>query len=369
VRIDRVEIRRVSLPLVTPFRSAAGVELDRNAVLVRTVVGDVEGWGECVAMTAPLYSSEYADGAAHVLIHHLAPRLVGRDVHADAVAAVLAEVKGHPMAKAALELAVLDSELRIEGRSLAARLGATRDRVPAGVAVGLASSIGELLDTVHGFVEAGYPRVKLKIEPGWDVAPVRAVRERFGPDLLLQVDANGSYTSVADAAARLAPLDDLDLLLIEQPLEDDDLEGHADLGRRLTTPLCLDESITSARATERAIAMGACRVVNVKAGRVGGFLEAVRVHDVCLAAGVPVWCGGMLETGLGRAANLALAALPGFTLPGDLSASDRWFAEDITEPFVLDGGELAVPDGPGLGVTPRPDVLTEHTHAVEIIRP
>lgn len=364
-----MEIRRVTLPLVTPFRTAAGVELDRNAVLVRTVVGDVEGWGECVAMTAPLYSSEYAGGAADVLIHHLGPRLVGRDVHADAVAAILAEVKGHPMAKAAIELAVLDSELRIEGRSLAARLGATRDRVPAGVAIGLASSIGELLDTVHGFVDAGYPRVKLKIEPGWDVAPVRALRARFGPDLLLQVDANGSYTSVADAVARLAPLDDLDLLLIEQPLADDDLEGHAELGRRLTTPLCLDESITSARAAEQAIAMGACRVVNLKAGRVGGLLEAVRVHDVCVAAGVQLWCGGMLETGLGRAANLALAALPGFTLPGDLSASDRWFAEDLTDPFVLDAGELAVPSGPGLGVAPRAEVLERYTTSVELLHP
>ena len=369
MRIDGVEIRRVSVPLVTPFRTATGVEHERNAVLVRTFCGDVEGWGECVAMTAPLYSSEYAEGAAHVLVHHLAPLLVGRDLGAEAVVPGLAAVKGHPMAKAALELAVLDAELRIEGRSLAARLGATRDRVPAGVAIGLASSIGELLDTVHGFVEAGYPRVKLKIEPGWDVEPVRAVRERFGAELLLQVDANGSYASVSDAVARLAPLDDFALLMIEQPLDDDDLTGHAELGRRLTTPLCLDESITSARAAEQAIALDACRVVNIKAGRVGGFLEAVRVHDVCLAAGVPVWCGGMLETGLGRAANLALAALPGFTLPGDLSASDRWFAEDLTDPFVLEDGELAVPRGPGLGVTPRAQVLTEHTNAIEIVRP
>jgi o-succinylbenzoate synthase len=369
VRIDAVEIRRVTLPLVTPFRTAAGVEHERNAVVVRALIGDVEGWAECVAMTAPVYTSEYAAGAFDVLVHHLAPRLVGREARAEAVIPTLATVRGHPMSKAALEGAVLDAELRIEGRSLAARLGAVRDRVPAGVAVGLSSSIGELLDTVQPFVDAGYPRVKLKIEPGWDVEPVRAVRERFGADLLLQVDANGSYGSPADAAVRLAPLDELNLLLIEQPLDEDDLAGHAELAQRISTPICLDESITSARDAAQAIAMDACRVVNIKAGRVGGLLEAVRIHDLCRTAGIPVWCGGMLETGLGRAANVALAALPGFTLPGDLSASSRWFAADLTEPFVLEDGHLAVPTGPGLGVTPRPEVLTEHTNAIEIVRP
>jgi O-succinylbenzoate synthase len=249
--------------------------------------------------------------------------------------------------------------------SLSHYLGGVRDMVDAGVAVGIAPSIGELLDTVAAHVEAGYRRVKLKVEPGWDVEPVRAVRERFGPDLLLQVDANASYT-LADAP-HLAMLDRFGLVLIEQPLPEDDLAGHAALARRITTPICLDESIRSARDAAAAIGAGACSVVNVKPGRVGGLLEARRVHDVCVAHDVPVWCGGMLETGIGRAANVALASLPGFTLPGDLSASDRYFEEDVTEPFVLDGGRLAVPPGPGIGVTPRTGRLDGCTTSVELL--
>jgi O-succinylbenzoate synthase len=215
-----------------------------------------------------------------------------------------------------------------------------------------------LLDAVAGYLEQGYLRVKLKIEPGWDVAPVRAVRERFG-DIPLQVDANAAYT-LADART-LARLDDFDLLLIEQPLAEEDIREHAELARLLRTPICLDESIVSAKAAADAIALRAARVVNVKPGRVGGYLEARRVHDVCRAHGIAVWCGGMLETGVGRAANVALAALPGFTLPGDTSASDRYYARDVTPPFVLDSGHLAVPTGPGLGVEPLPDALAEFT--------
>ncbi|MBO0729649.1 MAG: o-succinylbenzoate synthase, partial [Acidimicrobiaceae bacterium] len=225
-------------------------------------------------------------------------------------------------------------------------------------------TLDELVDVVDRRVYEGYRRVKLKVEPGWDVEPVRALRERFGDALALQVDANGAYT-LADAR-HLARLDAFDLLLIEQPLADDDLAGHTELARLLRTPICLDESITSARVAADAIARGACSVVNVKAGRVGGLLEARRVHDVCAAHGVPVWCGGMLETGLGRAANVALAALPGFTLPGDLSASDRYWRQDLTAPFVLADGHLPVPAGPGLGVAPDPGVLAEVTTATEI---
>jgi O-succinylbenzoate synthase len=226
--------------------------------------------------------------------------------------------------------------------------------------------LDELCAQVDAYVDAGYRRVKLKIEPGFDVEPVRAVRERH-PDLALQVDANAAYT-VGDAD-RLAALDPFDLLMIEQPLAEDDLLGHAELARRVTTPICLDESITSARVAETALALGACRIVNVKAGRVGGYLEAVRVHDVCTARSVPVWCGGMLETGIGRAANVALAALPGFTLPGDTSASDRYYARDVvTDPFVLDDGRLTVPTGPGTGVTVDPDVLDAATTSVETLR-
>jgi len=231
------------------------------------------------------------------------------------------------------------------------------------VSVGIMDSIAELVDAVDGYLDAGYVRIKLKIQPGWDVEPVRAVRERFGDDILLQVDANTAYT-VADAR-HLARLDPFDLLLIEQPLPEDDVRGHAELARSIRTPVCLDESIVSARAAADAIALGACSIVNIKPGRVGGYLEARRVHDVCAAHGVPVWAGGMLETGLGRAANVALAALPNFTLPGDTSASDRYYARDITRPFVLENGQVRVPSGPGLGVEPDPDALREVTTATE----
>src|SRR5688572_11301198 len=229
------------------------------------------------------------------------------------------------------------------------------------------SSIPALLDAVGGYLEAGYLRIKLKIEPGWDVEPVRAVRERFGDKVLLQVDANTAY-KISDAT-HLARLDPFDLLLIEQPLPEDDVRGHAELARRIKTPVCLDESIESARDAADAIAIGACAIVNIKPGRVGGYLEARRVHDVCAAHGVPVWCGGMLETGVGRAANLALAALPGFTLPGDTSASDRYFAADITRPHRLVGGRVAVPAGPGIGVDPLPEVLAELTTARSTLLP
>jgi O-succinylbenzoate synthase len=254
---------------------------------------------------------------------------------------------------------VLDAELRTHEMPLSAALGSTVDSVLCGVSVGIMDSVPQLLDAVAGYLDAGYLRIKLKIEPGWDVAPVRAVRERFGDDVLLQVDANTAYT-LADTA-RLARLDPFDLLLIEQPLPEEDVLGHAELARHLRTPICLDESIVSARAAADAITLGACRIVNIKPGRVGGYLEARRVHDVCAAHGIPVWCGGMLETGIGRAANIALAALPGFTLPGDTSASDRYYRQDITEPFVLVNGRIDVPAGPGVGVTPLPERLAEVT--------
>jgi len=368
MKIESIELRRIRLPLVTPFRTSFGTEAERDVLLVRVTTPDSEGWGECVAMSEPLYSPEHVDGAQIVARDHLLPRLfASEEVSASAVAGTLASVKGHPMAKAALEMALLDAELRAAGVSFASRLGAVRNEVDCGVSVGIFPTIPELLDQVAAYLDAGYLRVKLKIEPGWDVEPLRAVRERFGDDLLLQVDANTAYT-LADAR-HLARLDDFDLLLLEQPLAEDDMPGHAELARSMRTPICLDESITSARAAEHAISIGACSIVNIKAGRVGGYLEALRVHDVCAGHSVPVWCGGMLETGLGRAANVALAALPGFTLPGDTSASDRYFRRDLTEPFVLENGRLPVPAGPGLGVTPDLAYLEEITDSVENIRP
>lgn len=366
MKIRAVELRRIKMPLVTPFRTSFGTQREREILLIHVITADAEGWGECVALSSPLYSSEYVDACEDVLTRFLVPAVTrAESLTGIDVAQRLAPFRGHRMAKAALETAVLDAELRTEGRSLARELGSVRDRVPCGVSVGIMESVPQLLDAVAAYLDAGYVRIKLKIEPGWDVAPVRAVRERFGNDVLLQVDANAAYT-LADAAT-LARLDPFDLLLIEQPLDEDDLLAHVQLAQLLRTPICLDESITSARAAADAIRLGACRVVNIKAGRVGGYLEARRVHDVCLAHGVAVWCGGMVETGLGRAANLALAALPGFTLPGDTSASDRFYETDLTTPFVLDDGHLAVPTGPGLGVTPLPDRLAEFTTATRWI--
>jgi O-succinylbenzoate synthase len=354
--VTHVELRRVHLPLVTPFRTAHGVETARDVLVVRVLGPDTEGWAECVAPAEPTYTAEYVDGAHDVLRRFLVPAL--------AAGAATPAVKGHPMARAALEVALLDADLRAAHRSLAAHLGVTRDRVPAGIALGISGSVPALLDAVERHVAEGYRRVKLKIEPGWDLVPVAAVRARF-PELALQVDANGSYT--VDDADHLAGLDEFGLLLCEQPLGDDDLAGHAALARRIGTPICLDETITSATVAADAIERGACSVVNLKVGRVGGLAEAVRIHDLCRDRRVALWVGGMLETGLGRALNVALAALPGFTLPGDLSASDRYFHEDLTEPFVLDDGHLAVPAGPGLGVSPRPEVLAATTRSVETL--
>lgn len=291
MKIEGIELRRIAMPLVSPFRTSFHTETERDVLLVRVVTPQAEGWGECVAMSEPRYSPEYVDGAADVLRRFMIPALRARladtpaRFDANLVGHLLGPIRGHRMAKAALEMAVLDAELRASGRSFASYLGATRDRVPCGVSVGIMNSIPELLDAVAGYLDDGYVRIKLKIEPGWDVEPVRAVRERFGDDLALQVDANAAYT-LADAN-HLAKLDDFDLLLIEQPLAEDDMVQHARLARRLRTPICLDESIESAAHAAAAISLGACSVINIKPGRVGGYLEALRVHDLCRAHGWP----------------------------------------------------------------------------------
>lgn len=364
MKLTGVELRRVTMPLVSPFRTSFGTQTARELMLLRVVTDEAEGWGECVAMADPLYSSEYNDAAADVLRRFLVPALAASGpLDAHAVAHVLERFKGHRMAKSALEMGVLDAELRSQGRSFARELGAVHDRVPCGVSVGIMDSIPALVEAVGGYLDEGYVRIKLKIEPGWDVEPVRAVRETYGDEVLLQVDANTAYT-LADAR-HLAKLDPFDLLLIEQPLEEEDVLGHADLAKLIRTPVCLDESIVSAQSAAAAIRLGAAAIVNIKPGRVGGYLEARKIHDVCVAHGVPVWCGGMLETGLGRAANVALAALPGFTLPGDTSGSGRYYRQDITTPFVLADGHLDVPTGPGLGVVPLEDELAAVTTSSE----
>ncbi len=365
MKLKAFELRRISLPLVAPFRTSFGVQSEREVLLIRAESPDSEGWGECVAMSEPLYSSEYLAAAEDVIKSHLLPRLFAkREVTANSVAEALRPVRGHPMAKGAVEMAVLDAELKEAGTSFGSFLGAVRKAVDCGVSVGIADSIEELLDTVDGYIAQGYRRIKLKIEPGWDYEPVKAVRERFG-DIPLQVDANAAY-SLADSR-QLKKLDAFDLLLIEQPLPEEEVRAHAKLAKIVSTPICLDESITSARAAADAIAMGACSIINIKAGRVGGYIEARRVHDVCDASGVPVWCGGMLETGIGRAANVALSALPNFKLPGDTSGSDRYYHRDITDPFVLKDGRLDVPEGPGIGVKVVKDILDEVTLSEEVI--
>jgi O-succinylbenzoate synthase len=366
VNIHAIELRRVRLPLVSAFRTSHGTEAVREALVVRLESDEGEGWGECVAGSDPLYCPEYVDSAWLTLSRYLGPRLLGAtNLGAADVQALLRGFKGHRMAKAALEMAVLDAQLRVAGVSLSTFLGGVTDVVTPGVAVGIMSSVHELLDSVSEHLDSGYRRVKLKIEPGWDLEPVEAVREHFGADLMLQVDANCAYSR--GDFGHLARLDQFSLLLIEQPLDEDDLLGHAQLARRIETPVCLDESVVSVQSAATAIALGACSVVNIKAGRVGGYLEARAVHDLCVSKSIPAWCGGMLETGLGRAANLALASLPGFTLPGDISATDRYFREDITPPFLLHEGTITVPTGPGLGVEVLGPVLDDLTTQSEKI--
>jgi O-succinylbenzoate synthase len=355
VKVLAVELHRVGMPLVRRFETSFGVQSTRDVLLVRVRTDAGDGWGECVAGAEPVYSSEYTDGSEHVIEHYLAPALLAaQHVTAASVAGILSFVVGHRMAKAALETAVLDTETRAAGIGFGEFFGAVRAEVDCGVSVGIAPTIDELLAEVDGYVAEGYRRIKLKIEPGWDLEPVRAVRELIG-DLPLQVDANTAYTR-ADIR-RLGLLDEFALLLIEQPFVEEDMLSHIALAAEIATPVCLDESIHSADIALDAIGRGATSIVNIKAGRVGGYLEAVRVHDVCAELDVPVWCGGMLETGIGRAANVALAAMENFTLPGDTSASARFYAEDLTEPFVLVGGRLAVPTGPGSGVEVREELL------------
>lgn len=366
MRVEQVELRRVDLPLTTPFTTSFGTQTHRDVLLVRVVADGQVGWGECVAIHSPMYSAEFTDGAQLVLEQFLVPTvLAAGDVTADGFAGLVGHVHGHRMAKAALEMALLDAELRLAGRSMGDRLGAVVDRVPCGVSVGMGATVADVVADVDAYVAAGYRRIKLKIQPGFDVDLVAAVREAH-PDVALQVDANAAYT--LDDADHLAALDRFRLLLVEQPFAADRLGDHAALARRIETPVCLDESITSEGTCRDAIAIGATSVVNLKPGRVGGVLAARHLADVCADLDVPVWCGGMVETGIGRAANVALAACPNFSLVGDVSASDRFWARDVTtEPFVMEDGHLDVPTGPGLGVEVDTSFLDEVTTGRQVL--
>ncbi|MCS7081397.1 MAG: o-succinylbenzoate synthase [Bacteroidetes bacterium] len=366
--LDAITLYHIRMPLRAAFETSTGRILEREAILVRVESDSLEGWGECVAGSAPDYSHETIGTAWHVLRDFLIPASLRHDWKGpEEASGLFGWIRGHPMAKAGLEMALWDLWGKRQGRSLASLLGAERERVPVGVSIGIQADTEALLRAVEHFVAQGYRRVKLKIKPGRDLQEVRAVREAF-PELPLQVDANAAY-SLEDAPVFEA-MEELNLLLIEQPLNEDDLLEHARLQARLRTPVCLDESIKSARHARWALELGSCRVINIKAGRVGGLTEARRIHDWARARGVPVWCGGMLETGLGRAANLALAALPGFTLPGDLSASSRYYEEDlIAEPFELEpDGTMRLPQGPGLGVSVRLDRLLRYQVRAERLR-
>jgi O-succinylbenzoate synthase len=357
VKIERVNLYHLRMPLQAPFETSFGRIETRDSLLVEVHTGGLVGYGECAADRDPGYSYETAATAWYVLKEFLVPAILKQELDAPQdLPGRLAFVRGHPMAKAGLEMACWDLWGKAQGRSLGQMLGGERSHVKVGVSVGIQPSPQALVEVVAGYLEQGYARIKIKIKPGRDVEEAQAVRRAF-PEIRLQVDANSAYD--LNSAQRLRPLDDLDLLLIEQPLAEDDLWDHHHLQAQLRTPICLDESILSARHARQALEMDACRVINIKSGRVGGLGEALAIHDLCCERGVPVWCGGMLETGVGRAANLALASLPGFRLPGDISATERYYAEDITvERFSLNAdSSIDVPSAPGLGVNIDEDAL------------
>jgi O-succinylbenzoate synthase len=351
MKITQLTLHHLRMPLISPFETSFGRSTTRDCVLIEACSDGLIGWGECVADRDPGYSYETAGTAWHILEDFLVPVIIEREMTSSLdFQALVGNVRGHLMAKSGLEMALWDLQGKLENRPLREMLGGVRNRVDVGVSVGIQANPQALVSTVANYLAQGYRRVKIKIKPGRDIAETKAVRQAF-PELRLQVDANSAYT--LDDAMRLMPLDELGLLLIEQPLGEDDLWDHSKLQQQLKTPICLDESILTPRHARQAIEMGACRVINIKTGRVGGLSQAVAIHDLCSQHGIPVWCGGMLETGVGRAANLALASLPNFTLPGDISATDRYYEEDITDlRFNLNpDSTIDVPVLPGLGVS------------------
>jgi O-succinylbenzoate synthase len=361
VRIASVGLTLVRLPLVRSFETSFGRMDAREAILVdvHDASGAV-GWGECVADAGPFYSAEDSTTAWHVLEKYLVPELLGRAVGADAISSSFQRVRGHQMAKAALEMAAWDLEARLQGVPLCERLGGRARPIESGVSVGIQASVQALVDRVAEERAAGYRRIKIKIKPGWDRAPVEALRQAHG-DIPLMVDANAAY-STRDTA-RLRDLDPFQLMMIEQPLDYDDLVQHAELQKQLRTAVCLDESIHSPQVAVDAIDIGACRIINIKPGRLGGYTPSLAVHAAAVTRGIPLWHGGMLETGIGRAHNLHLSTLPGFTLPGDVAASRRYFVPDLIEPpiDVRPDGTILVPPGPGIGVVPEMDRVKKAT--------
>jgi O-succinylbenzoate synthase len=361
MKIESITLHHLSMPLVAPFETSFGRETDRQCILVTLQAEGLAGYGECVATRDPGYNYETTGTAWHILKDFIAPLILNQDIRdAQDFQRRVEGIRGHHLAKAGVEMALWDLFGKRQGKSLREMFGGTREKVDVGVSIGIQESASALVKTVESYLEKGYRRVKIKIKPGREVDETSAVR-RAHPGLRLQVDANSAYT--LETAEALKPLDDLDLLLIEQPLYEDDIWDHRKLQAAFKTPICLDESVVSPRHARYALEMEACRIINIKPARVGGLSQGIKIHEDCRAQDVPVWCGGMLETGVGRASNLAIASLPGFVLPGDISASDRYYHRDITnERFVLNGDStITVPDGPGLGITIDKEALRQFT--------
>jgi O-succinylbenzoate synthase len=367
MRLRKITLREIHLPLIAPFETSFGVSELRRILLVETDVDGVIGWGESTAGEDPYYSYETVETAWHIIRDYLWPLLRGKEFTSAAdVRDMLALVRGHNMAKGGLEAAIWDAEAKQRNVPLAKLLGGTLDEIICGVSIGIQPSIDALLAKVEKELAAGYQRIKIKIKPGKDIEPTRALRERF-PRIRLMVDANSAYT--LKGAAHLKQLDAFYLIMIEQPLGWDDIYSHVELQRQLDTPICLDECIHDFEHARAAIDIGACRIINIKLGRVGGHTAARRIHNLCQLKGIPVWCGGMLESGIGRAHNIAMSTQPNFTLPGDVSASRRYWAEDIIEPEVevTRQGTIRVPTAPGIGYAPRIDRIESLTRRREVI--
>jgi O-succinylbenzoate synthase len=365
MRIRRVTLRELTMQLIAPFEISNGVSYDRRILLVEADVDGVTGWAECVAGENPKYSPETVETAWHILRDHLWPIMKGKEfVVAADVSAMLEPVRGHNMAKGSLEAAVWDAEAKHKGIPLWKHLGGTREEIACGVSIGIKPSLDDLVAAVKKELDAGYQRIKIKIKPGKDLESVQRLRQDF-PSIKLMVDANSAYRM--EDWPLLKRLDAFYLMMIEQPLGWDDIYSHSELQRKLTTPICLDEAVHTLEQARAAIALGACKIINIKLGRVGGYTVARRIHDLCQENGIPVWCGGMLESGIGRAHNIALSTLPNFTLPGDVSASRRYWVQDIVEPEVVVSpqGTIRAPSGPGIGFQPRVDRIDKLTVRTE----
>jgi O-succinylbenzoate synthase len=368
MKIDGMVLRELQIPLIRPFETSFGVTRDRRILLAEIRSEGLTGWGECTAGERPFFSGESTDSAWQVILNELGPMLAAESPeHGGQCPRIFHIVRGNSMAKATLENAIWDLEAQREGIPLAQLLGGVRETVACGVSLGIQSSIPELMSMVERELAAGYQRIKLKCKPGWDVEVFEQVRSRY-PEIMLSCDANSAYR-LRDSD-HITTFDEFDLLMIEQPLWHDDFYYHSMLQKRLNTPICLDESIHNRRDALAAIEMESCKIINIKLGRVGGFSEAIAVHNAAQERGIPVWCGGMLESGIGRAHNIALSSLENFTLPGDVSASARYWAEDIVEPeiMVTSAGEIEIPDTPGRGYEVRADLIERLTVRREDIR-